>query len=548
MRCDNDSDGESDALASAPRRSGYHRRVKYDVVIAGGGFAGAYAARALVKAWGREEAQRRVALIAEQNVLVFQPMLAEVAGSSLSPIDVVNPLREFCRGVTVLQGRIDRIDWEQRALELDGGRFTRDHRVDFDQLAITLGSVTDLSRVPGMPEYGRPLKNVADALRIRAAVINRMEEANLVEDEMLRRRLLTFVVVGGGYTGVETAGQIFDLIREVQPFYSRTCREELRVILVHSRDALLNDIGSELGNYACDALKARGIEIRLNAKVVEVTASRAILDNGDTIATHSVISTVGNAPHPVIQQLAGDVGFARERGRIAVEPTLQVPDVAGLWAAGDCAQVPWSDRGEMKFCPPTAQFAMRQGMLLGRNIAAEMDGGKSQPFKFRYLGQLASIGAREAVAEILGLRFKGFLAWWMWRTIYLSKLPGLKRKLRVVVDWTFDLLFARDISLVLPPPDEVLRAIHLETDEELFAAGDPCRGVFYIRTGEVVLTTPDGETTTYPAGEVIHREALDETGCWRGRAHATQSTAIVVFRSLALKLLQEELELQPRRG
>lgn len=521
--------------------------MKFDVVIAGGGFAGAYAARALVKAWGKEAARRRVALIAEQNVLVFQPMLAEVAGSSLSPIDVVNPLREFCRGVTVLQGRITRIDWERREVELDGGRFTRDHRVGFGELAVTLGSVTDLSRVPGMSEYGRPLKNVTDALRIRAAIINRMEEANLVEDEALRRRLLTFVVVGGGYTGVETAGQIFDLIHEVQPFYSRTHREELKVILVHSRDALLNDIGPELGNYACDVLQARGLDIRLNRKVVEVTASRALLDNGETIETHSVISTIGNAPNPVIARFAQELGITQERGRLTVEPTLRVPSVDGLWAAGDCAKVPWSDRGTMKTCPPTAQFAMRQGTLLGRNIAAALDGDEPRPFEFYFLGQLASIGARVAVAEVLGFRFKGFLAWWMWRTIYLSKLPSFKRKLRVVVDWTFDLLFARDISLVLPPPDEVLRAIHLEADEELFAAGDSCRGVYYVRSGEIVLTTADGSTTAYPAGEVIHREALDDQGRWRGRAHATESTAIVVFRQLALKLLQEDLELKPRR-
>lgn len=489
-----------------------------------------------------------MALIAQQNVLVFQPMLAEVAGSSLSPIDVVNPLREFCAGATVLQGRIVRINWAKRELELDGGRFTRDHRVEFGELALTLGSVTDLSRVPGMTEYGRPLKNVTDALRIRAGVINRMEEANLVEDPQLRHRLLTFVVVGGGYTGVETAGQIFDLIHEVQPLYSRTRREELRVVLVHSRNELLNDIGPELGNYACDALKARGLEIMLNCKVVEVTAARAILDNGEAIETHSVISTIGNAPNPVIARLAGELDIVQERGRIEVEPTLQVPAVRGLWAAGDCAQVPWSDRGEMKTCPPTAQFAMRQGTLMGRNIAAKLDGKATRPFEFYFLGQLASIGAREAVAEVLGFRFKGFIAWWMWRTIYLSKLPSLKRKLRVMVDWTFDLLFARDISLVLPPPDEVLRAIHLETDEELFAEGDPCRGVYFVRAGEVVLTSSDGAEVTYPAGEIIHREALGEGGVWRGRAHATKSSDIVVFRSMALKLLEHELELRPRQN
>jgi len=524
--------------------------VKYDIVIAGGGFAGAYAARALAKALGPAEARKRVAIVAEQNVLVFQPMLAEVAGSSLSPIDVVNPLRDFCRGVTVLQGRVTRIDWSKREMEIDGGRFTRDHRLGFGQLGLCLGSVTDLTRVPGMPEYGRPLKNVTDALRIRAAVINRMEEANLVDDDELRRRLLTFVVVGGGYTGVETAGQIHDLIHDVQKFYSRIRQEELKVVLVHSRDALLNDIGPELGNYACDVLKARGLDIRLGTRVVEATASRVVLDQGDPIAAHTLISTIGNAPNPVVAKLVDELGAERKGGRVKVEPTLRVPDVDGLWAAGDCALVPWSDRGEMKTCPPTAQFAMRQGTLLGRNLAKSLDGGGSapKPFEFYYLGQLASIGSHEAVAEILGFRFKGFIAWWMWRTIYLSKLPSFKRKLRVVVDWTFDVLFARDVSLVLPPPEDVLRAIHLEKGEELFAAGDQCRGVYYVRVGGVVLTHEDGTECHYAPGDIIHREALDDDGRWIGRTHATGSTDIVVFRQLALKLLREELMLKPRKA
>lgn len=522
--------------------------MKFDVVIAGGGFAGAYAARALVKAWGKEAAQKRVALIAEQNVLVFQPMLAEVAGSSLSPVDVVNPLREFCAGVTVLKGRILTVDWAKKELVLDGGRFTRNHRVGFGQLALTMGSVTDMTKVPGMTEYGRPLKTVADALRLRASVINRMEEANLVEDEALRRRLLTFVVVGGGYTGVETAGQVFDLVREVQPLYSRVKREELRVVLVHSRGELLAEIGPELGNYAREALAERGLEIRLNSRVTEVTAARVILNQGDAIETHSIISTIGNAPHPVIMKLCDEIGVSRDRGRVEVEPTLRVKGFENLWSAGDCARVPWSDRGELKDAPPTAQFAMRQGTLLGRNMAAALSGGTLQPFKFRYLGQLASIGAHEAVAEVMGMRFKGFLAWWMWRTIYLSKLPSFKRKLRVMLGWTFDLVFSRDVSLVLPPPEDVLRAIHLEEGEELFAAGDVCRGVYYVRTGEVVLAGVSGEIRRYGAGDVIHREALNAAGCWKGQARTTMSSDLVVFRQMALKLLQKELEIRSVRS
>src|SRR5277367_2658831 len=208
----------------------------YDIVIAGGGFAGAYCGRALAKALGKAEGERRVALVAERNVLVFQPMLAEVAGSSLSPVDVVNPLRQFCRGVNVLQGAIQKIDWASKTLTLDGGRFTRDHKVGFKHLVLALGSVTDLGAVPGMTEYGWPMKNVSDALRLRAALINRLEEANLVEEAEVKRRLLTFVIVGGGYTGVETAGQVLDFLRQVYKYYANLRESKPRVVLIHSRE------------------------------------------------------------------------------------------------------------------------------------------------------------------------------------------------------------------------------------------------------------------------------------------------------------------------
>ncbi len=222
----------------------------FDVVIAGGGFTGAYCGRALGRALGPAEGVRRVALVAERNVLVFQPMLAEVAGSTLNPVDVVNPLRLFCRGINVLQGTIQKIDWAAKTLEMDGGRFTRDHRIGFGQLVLALGNVTNNGAIPGMTEYGWPMKNVADALRLRAALINRLEEANLAEDLEVRARLLSFVVVGGGYTGVETAGQLYDFVRQAHRYYPNLRHSVVRVVLVHAQGELLGEIGPDLGAYA----------------------------------------------------------------------------------------------------------------------------------------------------------------------------------------------------------------------------------------------------------------------------------------------------------
>jgi NADH dehydrogenase len=518
----------------------------FEVVIAGGGFAGAYCARALSRALGKREGERRVALVAERNVLVFQPMLAEVAGSSLAPVDVVNPLRQFCRGVNVLQGTIQSIDWASRTLSLDGGRFTRDHRVGFRHLVLALGNVTELASVPGMPEYGWPMKNVADALRLRAALINRLEEANLVEDAGTRSRLLTFVVVGGGYTGVETAGQIFDFIRQAHRFYANLRASAPRVVLVHSRAELLGEIGPELGAYARGVLQKRGIEIRLNARVSAVTARKVVLADGSEIEANTVVTTVGNAPNPVAMDLCRQIGVEAPRGRVPTDAAMRVPGVEALWAAGDGAAVPWTDHGQTKPSPQTAQFAFRQGTLLGRNLFRVLRGGEPRPFRYRYMGQLATIGEREAVAEIFGFHFKGFAAWWLWRTIYLAKLPGTMRKLRVMIDWTFDLIFPRDISQLLPPPEDVVRAIHLEKGETLFAQGTPCHAFFFLRQGVLSLAAQGLPDRRVAAGSVIDQGDLDSSNLWEATCTAAEACDLVVFRGRLLEYLRRDLRLVKR--
>ncbi len=535
--------------------------MKYDVVIAGGGFGGAYCARTLGKALGAAGV-RRVALIAERNVLVFHPMLAEVAGSALTSYDVVNPLRQFCRRVDVLQGNIQRIEWAGRRLHLDGGRFTRDHVVEFRHLVLALGSVTDLSRVPGMADYGWPMKSVADALRLRSAIINRLEEANLVEDPEKRARLLTFIVVGGGYTGVETAGQLLDLLREVQPLYVNLRSPKTapaRVVLVHSRAHLLEEIGEKLGDYAQRVLEKRGMEIRLKTRVAEVTAGKVIFEDGGFIEAHTVITSIGNSPNPIVVSLCRQIGLAMPaNGRIPVEPTMRVAGQPDLWAIGDCAQVPWFDRGEQKFAPPTAQFAVRQGKQLGANIARVLRAGDDagspasmpalRPFTYRYMGQLATVGEREAVAEVFGIHFSGFIAWFMWRSIYLAKLPSIFKRLRVTIDWTFDLFFRRDISVVAPPPEEDLRSIHLEAGEPLFMLGDSCRAFYYVRSGSITLARPGepARVATISAGIVIDHEWLAADNRWTMNATAAESSDLVVFRGRALDLFKHELRLVRR--
>ena len=517
--------------------------MKFDVVIAGGGFAGAYCAKALGRALGREVGTARVALIAERNVLIFQPMLAEVVGASLSPQDVVNPLRQFCRGVTVLQGRIHAVDTARKELTIDGGRFTRNQVVGYEHLVVALGHVTDLSKVPGMTEYGWPMKTVSDALRLRSALINRLEEANLVDDPAVRARLLTFVVVGGGYTGVETAGQLHALVAESMRLYPRLESSHPRVVLVHSQAQLLAEIGPELGDYARQVLERNEVEVKLNIRVTEVTATRALLSDGTSIEAATLVSTIGNAPNPIVLDLCRQLGIEADRGRIPVTAVLQSERHPTLWSAGDCARVPWNDRGTEKVSPPTAQFAMRQGTQLGQNLARALRGAPLRPFHYRYLGQLATIGSREAVAEVLGFHFRGFIAWWLWRTIYLAKLPGIMRRLRVMIDWTFELVFTRDISLVQPPPEDLMRAIHLEKGEFLFVRDEKPRAFYYLRRGRILLKDAEGQDSVLETGCVIDQGLLGRRETWPCDATAAESSDLIVFRGKAFEMLRKELML-----
>lgn len=507
----------------------------FDVVILGGGFAGIYCARALAKQLGGD-AKKRVALVADQNFMVFQPLLAEVVGSSISPRHAVNPIRRLCPNVTVLRGGISSIDLPARRVVVNAGDFAGRVTLGFEHLVLGLGGIVDLSRVPGMPEHAFLLKNVGDALRLRAAIIDRFEEANLESDPAVVRRLLTFVVVGGGYSGVEVAGQIDDLGEDILALYPRLSRDQFRTVLIHSGPHLLPEISASLGHYCEENLRGRGVEIVLGARVSAMTSSKVCF--GDrTIETHTVVSTVGSAPHPLLLELCRANAIECEKGRVLTEETMRVVGQPRVWAAGDCAAVPMpaktavSPTTPRQFCPPTAQFAVRQGRVLGENIARVLTGdAEPKPFAFTGLGELASIGHRAAVAEILGMKFSGFVAWWLWRSIYLAKLPGLERKLRVMIDWTLDLFFPRDITLFQSKPTQVVPEMNLQPGDKLFDAGDTAFSFYIVKSGRIDLLKPDG-TLSRPVlpGEHFGERALLTDRTWQLTAVAAEQTVLVAL-------------------
>ncbi|HXH12718.1 MAG TPA: FAD-dependent oxidoreductase, partial [Alphaproteobacteria bacterium] len=302
-----------------------------------------------------------------------------------------------------------------------------------------LGSITNFFNLPGLEERAFTMKSLGDAIYLRNAIIARLEEADFECCAAERDRLLTFVVAGGGFAGVETIASINDFVRQAIRFYPHLREEMLRIILVHPGSVILPELSEKLGAYAQRKLAERRVEIRVNTRVQSVSERGVELSDGSVIRTHTLIWTAGTSPNPLLATLP----CQKERGRLLANAYLEVPEWPGVWALGDCALVPKGASG--KFCPPTAQHALREGKVLAHNLTAAVRGGAKKPFVFSTIGQLAAIGRRTGVANIMGVNFSGFLAWWLWRTIYLSKLPRFEKKLRVALDWTLDLIFSKDL-------------------------------------------------------------------------------------------------------
>jgi NADH dehydrogenase len=435
--------------------------VKTCVVILGGGFAGVSTAMNLEKEF-RDDPSVAFTLVSETNALLFTPMLAEVAGSSLEPTHISTALRSSLHRTRVVRAQVAGIDLENRRVKLSN----REETLPYDHLVLALGAVSSLPPGDGIAEHALEFKTLADAIRIRNHVIDAFDRADAEPNPARRRALLTFVVAGGGFSGAELVGALNDFARGMLADYPNLSADDLRVVLVHSRERILPELSASLADYALERMRARGVTFELNARVSAarpgvVVLKRIELEKTDAtkkpepvqleIPTETLVWAAGAAPSPLLKKLAVE---RDKRGAVLVEDTLAVRGHTGLWALGDCAIVPDVKTG--KSCPPTAQFAIREARTLARNLCASIAGEPLQPFHFDSLGTLCVVGHHTACAEIKGYKFSGFFAWFLWRSIYLIKLPGLERKVRVVGDWTIELFFPRDIlqTIDFGPPGE----------------------------------------------------------------------------------------------
>jgi NADH:ubiquinone reductase (H+-translocating) len=401
------------------------RTAQGGVLILGGGFAGAYVARLL--------GTRGATIVSRENFMLYTPLLPEAASGTLEPRHTVVPLRVMSPHAELVLGEIVGVDLDTRTATVDteAGRQTLAWR----ELVLALGAVPRTVPVPGLSEHGLSFKSLPDAINLRNHVLRQLEAADAEQDEARRRAHLTFVFVGAGYAGVEALAELSDLCLDALRYYPRLRGTPTRWVLVDAAPKILPEIPRRLGEYAARELAERGVDIHVGTTLDSVSADEAVLGDGTRIPTHTLVWTAGVRPNPLLGELGVPLD---ERGRVEVDELLRVRGRDGVWALGDCARVPNTRSSEPD--PPTCQHALRQARRLAKNLT-----GTPEPYGYRMLGQVATLGRYKGIADVLGVRLRGFVGWFVTRSYHLYQLPLTQRRLRVVADWTVALLFRRDV-------------------------------------------------------------------------------------------------------
>ena len=491
------------------------------VIVVGGGFAAVQFAKTLRKKLRASECE--ILLFSRENHMVFHPLLADVAGASINPDAAATPLRQMLPGVACRTERVQRIDLGSSEIEFDDGTGALS-RLPYDHVVIACGAESNLGIIPGMTEHAFGFKVMRDATDLRQHIVRQMEKAEVSSDPDLRRWHLSFVVVGAGFSGVELAGEINELVRSSTRFYRNFRKQDVIVTLVHSQDHILPEVARTLGEFARKKMEKSGIAIRLNTRAVAATHQGIELSNGQMLEGATVVCTIGTTISPLVQHL--DV--PKERGRIRTTPEMRIEGQRNAWAIGDCAFI--INASDNQPSATTGQFAERQGRQAALNLVRIVKGEATQPFRFKALGQLCSIGGYQAVAEMFGMRISGFLAWLLWRGVYLVKLPTWSRRIKVGLDWAWDVLFPRDLSFLNTDSGQSLTRAYYRPGDFIHRQGDLARVLSVIEEGEVELLQ---STEDNPEAKVI---AVLAKGDFFGEAvlsagrHETSTRARTVVR------------------
>lgn len=497
------------------------------IVIVGGGFAGVTLSEDLNRRLGRDV---EAVVISTENHMVFTPMLAEVAGRSLSGLDVVLSGRQVAPRATWLTATVTDVDLKKNEVEYtrpDGKIAT----LSYDHLVLACGSEINLDVVPGMAAHAHTLRTVSDGMTLGNEVIRRFEQAVVEPDAAERQRLLTIVVVGGGFTGVEAAGHLFDLMRNIHPFYPQLGQNPPRMVLLQRGARIVPEFQHDsLSEFALKKLRQNGIEVMLNTEVKEVTAQYARLGSGERITTGLVLCAIGTAPAALIKK----IGLPMEHGRLKTEADMRVKGATNVWAFGDCAAVPNAWNGQLS--PPTAQFALRQATQLAANLVRVQRSEAPKPFHFRPQGLLATIGHHNGVAEIYRLRFSGLLAWFLWRTIYLMKIPTFSRKLNVIVDWTWDIFFKPNLVEVQVAQQQRFKQAHYAAGDFVFRKGQPGGLFFVVKAGNAGLYLD--EASQSPLVTWTKGDHFGEVGLLESTGNPTYAVSVKAETPLDLVIIE----------
>jgi NADH dehydrogenase len=516
-------------------------KARIRVVVLGGGFAGVSTAQCLEKALGHSGREGvSISLAARENYLTFQPMLPEIISGHIDLLHAISPIRRLAPHTLLYTREIEAIDLAAKTVRLAPGFRPKALVLEYDHLIIGLGTILDYAKVPGSREHALPFKYLGDGLRLRNQLVHVLEEADIERDAAEKKKLLTFVIAGAGFSGVECAAEVYEFLHAASRSYQNINPSAFRVILLQSGERILPELKEGLAHFADRILQNRGMEIRLRARLTAVSADHAVVQvkgagAPEIIATRTVVITVPAGPHPIIKTLP----CAMERDRIKVNEFMEVPGYPGVWALGDCAAVPQRDG---MLSPPTAQHAIRQAKTCASNVAAATRGQPARkPFTFTGLGKLASLGRGNAVAEIMGIRLSGWFAWFMWRTIYLLKFPGPDRRVRIAVDWTLDLFLPHDITEVrIFKPDEVSME-HFEPGETVFEQADRGDKVYFIAQGQVQIVKDGQAIAELKRGDVFGEVALIADQPRNATVRAITTVDVVSVDRAAFKQLLEHL-------
>ncbi len=508
------------------------------ILILGGGFGGVYCARTLQK-FNLESFE--VELVSNNNYFIFQPLLPEVASGTISAGDAVTPIRQMLPNIKFRNAEIKEINCYKKKIVVVQGRRRREHHLNYDHLIVALGQVSNKDIIPGLKHHSFTMRTLKDAYNVRNHLLGCLELADVTRDKNLKKKLLNIVVIGGGFSGVETIGELQEMSDRLLPYYKNIKKKEIKFYIVEYSERLLPELNNNISQYTHKIFKKRNIKIYLKTSLNDVSANKAYFSNGKSIETNTIISTIGSTVSEVIKSS----GLPLKNSKIITNEFLEVSNFNNIWALGDAALVP-NGQKKIAYSPPTAQFAVRQAKFLAKNIFSKIHNQKLKKFEYKSKGALASLGSKKGVGKIYFFNVKGLLAWIIWRIFYLSFIPSFPTRVRVLFNWILEFFIPRNAVLTEPHVKNPVSYLVFKKGDIVFEEGMIADGFYIVKEGEFENTyerTKNGEIfkKKYKKGSHFGSRVLLEGGRRTGTIIAKTDSLVLKIDTSSFRLLTENL-------